>query len=55
MAEQRCEETTMDSFFGNFLCQQKTPEGGLLRKLPIVTLKSIGLRPSVVMRRSLCR
>jgi hypothetical protein len=33
MAERRCKETTLDSFFGRFLYQQKVPEKHFLRKL----------------------
>ena len=33
MAKMRCKGTTMDSFFGNFLYQQKVTKGHFLRKL----------------------
>jgi hypothetical protein len=33
MAKIRCKETTMDSFFGNFLYQQKIAKDHFLRKL----------------------
>ena len=33
MAKVRCKETTMDSFFGNFLYQQKVAKDHFLRKL----------------------
>lgn len=33
MAKTRCKETTMDSFFGNFLYEQKVPKNHFLRKL----------------------
>jgi len=33
MAKVRCKETTVDSFFGNFLYDQKVPKGHFLRKL----------------------
>ena len=33
MAEVRCKETTMDSFFGNFLYEQKVAKDHFLRKL----------------------
>jgi hypothetical protein len=33
MAKVRCKETTLDSFFGNFLYEQKVPQDHFLRKL----------------------
>ena len=33
MAKQRCKDTTLDSFFGRFLYEQKVPERHFLRKL----------------------
>lgn len=33
MAKERCKETSIDSFFGNFLYEQKVPEDHFLKKL----------------------
>lgn len=33
MAKVRCKETSMDSFFGNFLYEQKVSKAHFLRKL----------------------
>jgi hypothetical protein len=33
MAKVRCKETTLDSFLGNFLYEQKVPQDPFLRKL----------------------
>ena len=33
MAKARCKETSVDSFFGNFLYDQKVSESHFLRKL----------------------